>query len=85
MRSNWALQLPSPCSRIPVDGRAELPCCTKAKERELRLVPALDQSIITPSGIPSPVITFRIRHPILASTLCDDSRLARIAEPTIAL
>ena len=66
----------------------EMMGCLVAQSRQrasYRLNFARCHSIITPSGIPSAVITFRMRHPILASTLCDDSRLARIAEPTIAL
>jgi len=41
--------------------------------------------IISPSSIPSVVMVFRILHPILASTRCDASPLARIAGPTMVL
>ena len=41
--------------------------------------------ILKPSGIPSAAMVFRILHPILASTRCDASPLARIAGPPMAL
>ncbi len=50
--------------------------------RESRLAPA---AIISPSGIPSAAIVLRILHPILVSTRCDASPLARIAGPTMDL
>ena len=40
---------------------------------------------ITPCGIPSAVMVFRILHPIRASALCEESLLARIAKPTMGL
>jgi hypothetical protein len=41
--------------------------------------------IISPSGMPSAASVLGILHPILASTRCDASPLARIAGPTMAL
>ena len=45
------------------------------------MTPPAGHPIISPSGIPSAVMVFRILHPNLTSTLWDASPLARIAEP----
>ena len=49
------------------------------------MTPPAGHPIISPSGIPSAVMVFRIVHPNLTSTLWDASPLARIAEPRMAL
>ena len=43
------------------------------------MTPPAGHPIISPSGIPSAVMVFRILHPNLTSTLWDASPLARIA------
>ena len=68
----------------PICGGA-LPWCTTPKRGRARLGRDWHHPIISPSGIPSAVMVFRILHPILASTLCDVSPLARIAGPTAVL
>ena len=62
-----------------------LPWCTTAINAENSIGRDCHHPIISPSGIPSAVIVFRILHPILASTRCDTCPLARIAGPTMAL
>ncbi len=52
---------------------------------ESPVTPPAGHPIISPSGIPSAVMVFRILHPNLTSTLWDASPLARIAEPRMAL
>ena len=63
----------------------KMPWCTTPREAECLLLRPNSHGSMWPSGIPSAVMVFRILHPILASTLCEESPLARIAEPTIAL
>ena len=48
------------------------------------MTPPAGHPIISPSGIPSAGMVFRILHPNLTSTLWDASPLARIAEPRMA-
>ena len=62
-----------------------LPWCTTPIQAYRSLGLDSDHPIIWPSGLPSAVILFRILHPIRASTLCDASRLARIAGAMMAL
>ncbi len=66
-------------------GVGTLPWCTTPIEAESSLGPDSRHPVISPSGIPSAVIVFRILHPIFASTLCDANPLARIAGPTMVL
>ncbi len=62
-----------------------VPWCTTPIEAESSLGPDSHHSIISPPGIPSAAMVFRILHPSLASTRCAANPLARIAEPTRAL
>jgi len=49
------------------------------------VTPPAGHPIISPSGLPSAVMVWRILHPNLISTLWDASPRARIAEPQIVL
>ncbi len=76
---------PGRIQKVGVALRPAMPWCTTPIEAESSLDPDSHHPIISLSGIPSAVMAFRILHPILASTLCAESPLACIAEPTMAL
>ena len=76
-------RLPPP---VPAKKSIQLmPWCTIPIEADCSLDLDLNHPIISPQGLPSSTIVFRILHPILASTLCDANPLARIAGPMRAL
>jgi len=70
--------------RAAFDG-VKMPWCIIPKHAYRSLGLYFDQPTIWPFGLPSASIVFRILQPIRASTLCDASPLARIAEPMMAL
>ncbi len=62
----------------------DVPCCITPPLAD-PAAPLCSHPIISPFGIPNVVIRFKILQPILVSTLCDASRLARIDGPMIVL